>query len=118
MNKSNISNIKFTYIWCKIKYLNVKTSNIFTIATTINWITIDTATRDPIEWTTIGGIAGATSNIDTISITTITITITITLITITTTITIVTIITTTITTSVINIITSDTGAGVSELRIR
>ena len=110
MNNSNISNI----IWFKIKYSNVKTSNIFTIATTIKWITIDTATRDPIEWTTIGGTAGATSDIDTINI----ITITITFIAITTTIIVVTIITTPITTSVIDENTSDTGAGVSELRIR
>ena len=93
--------------------MKVFTSNIFTIATTINWTTIDTATRDPIEWTTIGSTAGATSDIDTISIATITITIT--FIAITSTITVVTIITTTITTSAINKIindTSDTRAGV------
>ena len=53
----------------------------------------------------IGHTAGATSNIDTTTITTILITIE-------------TIITTTTTTSVIDKIASDTGAGVSELRIR
>ena len=67
------------------------TSNIFTIN-----ITMDTATREPIERETIGSTEGTSHNI------------------ITTTITIVTIIVKTGTTSVIDTITSDTGAGVSE----
>ena len=93
--------------------MNVKTSNIFTIAITINWTTIDTATREPIVWTTIGGTAGTLGNI---TITNTTITIAFTFITITTTITIDTINNMTGKTSVIIKIVSDTGEVVSEFK--
>ena len=82
----------------------METSNIFIIIATIT-----TATRGPIERTTIGG------TVDIISITTITITIITTITTIL--ITIDTIYATTITISVIDKITSDTEAGVSEFMI-
>ena len=100
------------------KYIKIKT-------------TIATATCEPIEWTTIGGTVGTSSNITIKTIVTFTITdkvrnlrilntvigtitITFTIITITNDI----IRATTITISVIDETTSDTGAGVSEFRIR
>ena len=96
--------------------MKVYTSNIFVII-----ITITTATREPIEWTTIGGTAGKTSDINTRTIATFTDRIStsdiITTIDITssTTITIDKINVETGTTSVININSSDTRADVSEL---
>ena len=90
-----------------MKYLNVYTSNIFTINLTIATM----ATRESILTTPIGGTINTSSGITTI-------TITFTIITITTTITIATIIATTGATSVINKILKDTGEVVSELRIR
>ena len=78
------------------------------IITTIAISTISTTTiRKPIAWTTIGGSASASSNIITTTITTFTITITIAIINLKI-----------ITTSVINETTNDTGAGVSEFKIR
>ena len=64
MGRSNRTN-KSAYIWCKIIYLNVETSKMFTMTTTT-----DTAMRT----TTARAIIGSTSrNIDTIRVTTITI---------------------------------------------
>ena len=107
---------RITYICFKIVYLNVCTSNIFTIGATIA-----TATRGPIARATIGGTAGTSSNINIKTIATIGYTEgTSTIITIITLITTTseTFIATTTTTSVIDKMATDTGAGVSEFKIR
>ena len=80
-----------------MKYLNVYTSNVFTII-----LTIDTATSGSIQTVRIGDRAGATSTINTIPIITITIA---------------TIKDTTGATTIINTFTSNTGAGVLKFRI-
>ena len=110
MNRSN--NDRNRYICLKMNYLNVDTSNKFTIM-----ITIDTATRGPIEWTTIGGTAGKSSDINTTTIATFKDTASTSNIITTidvTKITTITIDTINGTTSVINKVTSDTRANVSE----
>ena len=58
---------RITYIGFKIVYLNVITSNTFTIN-----LTIATATSESIIRTTIGGTAGTLSDINTIATITIT----------------------------------------------